>query len=85
MSVQTISADTIIELLKANIESLKDLNLSEDDSLIASGLIESLDLINFLAVLESCFGIQLELDMLDIESFETPNRMAEMLNKINIR
>jgi hypothetical protein len=47
MNNSKITADLIIELLKANIEPLRDLDLSADDSLIASGLVESLVFIWF--------------------------------------
>jgi acyl carrier protein len=77
-----VSVDLIVELLKTNIESLRDLNLAADDSLIASGLMESLDLIGFMSVLETRLGIMFELDMLDIESFETPRRIAELVNQL---
>jgi acyl carrier protein len=77
-----VAVDLIIELLKANIDSLRDLNLTADDSLIASGLMESLDLIGFLSVLEARLGILFELDMLDIESFETPRQIAELVGKL---
>ncbi|MGD8401908.1 MAG: phosphopantetheine-binding protein [Bacillota bacterium] len=82
MNNSKITADLIIELLKANIEPLRDLDLSADDSLIASGLVESLDLIGFMSVLEKRFEILFELDMLDIESFETPRRIAALVGKL---
>jgi acyl carrier protein len=82
MGNSIITADLIIELLKANIDSLRDLNLAADDSLIASGLMESLDLISFMTVLETQFDIIFELDMLDIESFETPRRITALVRRL---
>ena len=80
--VEIIKTDDIISLLKDHVEAVKDIELQEEDLLIASGLIESFDLVNLLTVLESTFGIQLSLDMLDIENFETPLSITKMLNKI---
>ena len=80
--VEIIKTDDIISLLKDNVEAVKDIELQEEDLLIASGLVESFDLVNLLTVLESEFGIQLSLDMLEIENFETPLSITKMLNKI---
>jgi len=80
-----ITAKKICSLLTENIEALKDINLSENDSLIASGLIESFDLINLMNVLETSLGISFNLDMLNIENFETPESIASMLNNMKMK
>ncbi|PID59165.1 hypothetical protein CSB45_01830 [candidate division KSB3 bacterium] len=80
-----IHGNHIVSLLQEHVESLHGLELATGDSLIASGLIESFEFINFLSVLESTFEIKLELDMLDFEYFETPDSIALMLNQMKER
>jgi|GEM_PF-1894864 len=82
---EKITVEKVITLLNENIEALKEIKLSGNDSLIASGLIESFDLINLLSVLETTLGITFDLDMLNIENFETPALIADMLNNMKIK
>lgn len=83
--ITTIRAHEVVNLLKANIQAINGIDLQENDSLIASGLIDSFEFMQFLSVLESAFELQLALDMLDFEAFETPASIASMLTRMKSR
>ncbi|MBC2580393.1 phosphopantetheine-binding protein [Clostridium sp. DJ247] len=72
----------IIELLKGNIESIKDIEIEGDTPLVNSGLIESFDLIKMLSVFEQKYDIALELENIDFARFATPSSIVSMLNEM---
>lgn len=52
---------------------------SVDTDLIASGMLDSLGLVELLAAAEQRFGVELALDELEIEQLSTPARLAELV------
>lgn len=54
---------------------------SEDTDLIDGGLLDSLALVELLFAIEREFGIRIQLDELDIESFRTVERIGEFVER----
>jgi acyl carrier protein len=53
----------------------------DDTDLIAAGLIDSLALVELLLALEQQIGIEIPLEMLDIERFRTIERLAALVDE----
>lgn len=71
--------DAIRNILKANIYELSDMELEDDQKLISTGLLESYDIINLISIFENTFGITIKLDEIDLDSFNTINKMEELV------
>jgi D-alanine--poly(phosphoribitol) ligase subunit 2 len=54
---------------------------SADTDLIESGLLDSLALVEMLFELEQRFGVELALEELDVDSFRTTGRIADLVAK----
>jgi D-alanine--poly(phosphoribitol) ligase subunit 2 len=52
---------------------------SADTDLIESGLLDSLALVEMLFELEQRFGVELALEELDVDSFRTTGRIADLV------
>ena len=62
----------------------KDETIQDDDSLIASGVIDSMGIINLLGFVEEKFSIEISSDELLPENFETLSTITDLVNrKIN--
>jgi acyl carrier protein len=53
----------------------------DDADLIAAGLIDSLALVELLLALEQRIGIEIPMEMLDIERFRTIERLAALVDE----
>lgn len=53
----------------------------DDTDLIAAGLIDSLALVELLLALEQRIGIEIPMEMLDIERFRTIERLAALVDE----
>ncbi|MFA6146770.1 MAG: acyl carrier protein [bacterium] len=78
---------TINELIKefiiTNIVSNNNTNISDKDSLIDSGIIDSLGILKLLGFLEEKFSIELQGDELVPESFDSVESISNLIkNKI---
>ncbi len=71
----------IIEILRDNIEELKGIDVKPDTQLISSGYLESFDIINIVVGLEEAFDIELSLDNMEFEDFNTVKNIAELVSK----
>lgn len=71
--------DEIIGLLRENVDELEDVTLDADTSLIASGYMDSYEVVTLLMKLEQAFSIPIDLDDLSLEDFETPGRIVSMV------
>ncbi len=69
----------IYELLKKNVVELEDVELEENTSLIASGYMDSFEVVLILQKLEEVFKIDISLDDLNLEDFETPRKIVNMI------
>lgn len=73
--------ERVIEILKNNIEELNDLELTSSMQLISSGYIDSFDIINIIGLLEQEFHINIDLEDIDLEQFDTVESICEILAK----
>nr|WP_034908791.1 acyl carrier protein [[Eubacterium] cellulosolvens] len=71
--------EEIYKLLKENVVELEDVELREDTSLIASGYMDSYEVVMLLEQLEQTFSIKIELDDLDLEDFESPANIVKLV------
>lgn len=66
-------------LLKENVESLHDIEILPQTSLISSGYLDSFEIINFIAVLEAEFNFKIELENVNFSDFETPDSISKLI------
>ncbi|MCR4995816.1 MAG: hypothetical protein K6A61_12615 [Butyrivibrio sp.] len=71
--------EEIFKLLKETVVELEDVDLKEDTSLIASGYMDSYEVVMILEKLEKIFSINIELDELNLEDFEKPINIAKLV------
>ncbi|WP_026514078.1 phosphopantetheine-binding protein [Butyrivibrio sp. LB2008] len=71
--------EEVFKLLKENVVELEDVDLKEDTSLIASGYMDSYEVVMILEKLEKIFSINIELDELNLEDFEKPINIAKLV------
>ena len=71
--------EEVFKLLKENVVELEDVDLKEDTSLIASGYMDSYEVVMILEKLEKIFSIDIELDELNLEDFEKPINIAKLV------
>ncbi|MBR3447807.1 MAG: acyl carrier protein [Oscillospiraceae bacterium] len=76
----SISEELII-LLKNNIDELEDTDFDETTELISGGFIESFDIIGLIGVFEEAFGVELSLEDLKLEQFNTVQSIASVISE----
>ncbi len=76
----SISEELII-ILKNNIDELEDMEIDENTELISGGFIESFDIIGLITVFEDAFGVELSLEDLKLEQFNTVSSIAEIISE----
>jgi len=54
---------------------------SVDDDLIASGVLDSLTLVQLLLDIETCFGITIPLDELEIDDIRSISRLSRLVTR----
>lgn len=74
-------AEELIIILKNNIDELEDMEFDENTELISGGFIESFDIIGLLTVFEESFGVELSLEDLKLEQFNTVKSIAEIISE----
>jgi D-alanine--poly(phosphoribitol) ligase subunit 2 len=73
---------TTLEQVRALFADVVGVEPSDDDmDLIAAGLIDSLALVELLFALEQRIGIEIPLEVLDIERFRTIKRLAALVDE----
>ena len=75
-------SEKVIGILKDNIEELEGINVQKDTALITSGYVDSFDIINVISVLEEAFGINISLDDVDLEQFNTVESICSLIEKV---
>ncbi len=80
---EQIVEEKIIQLLKENIEELEDVELTPDTELIAGGYMESFEVIELITDLEKLFHIDISLDEIRLEEFNTPASIAGIVEKFS--
>lgn len=73
--------EKVIGILKAHVDELADVEITDSTKLITSGYIESFDVINLLAIFEEEFGIQLSIEKLEFEDFNTVPQIVALIEK----
>ena len=63
--------DKIIKIVKENVFELLDKDIDKDTKLISTGYLESFDVINLIGLFENEFDIELDLEKIELSSFET--------------
>lgn len=71
--------DKIIKIVKENVFELLDKDIDKDTKLISTGYLESFDVINLIGLFESEFDIELDLEKIELSSFETVGLMEELI------
>lgn len=74
-------SEKVMGILKDNIEELEGINIQNDTELITSGYVDSFDIINVISVLEETFGINISLDDVDLEQFNTVESICSLIEK----
>lgn len=74
-------SEKVIGILKDNIEELEGINVQKDTALITSGYVDSFDIINVISILEEAFGINISLDDVDLEQFNTVESICSLIEK----
>lgn len=74
-------SEKVIGILKDNIEELEGINVQNNTELITSGYVDSFDIINVISVLEEAFGINISLDDVDLEQFNTVESICALIEK----
>jgi methoxymalonate biosynthesis acyl carrier protein len=82
ISMQPTSDEAIPRVQKAFLAVLKVEVDDPDEDVIDSGMLDSLGLIELLVEVEREFGIQLDLEELDIDDFRTPRRIARVVSSV---
>jgi acyl carrier protein len=71
-------AAKVIEILKAEFPLLASMELEADTALLSAGLLDSFALVMLLATLEEEFGLELDVESVPLEQFETPTTIARL-------
>ena len=71
--------DKIIKIVKENVFELLDKDIDKDTKLISTGYFESFDVINLIGLFENEFDIELDLEKIELSSFETVGLMEELI------
>ena len=72
--------DKIIKIVKENVFELLDKDIDKDTKLISTGYLESFDVINLIGLFENEFDIELDLEKIELSSFETVGLMEELIS-----
>lgn len=78
--MQPTSDDAIPRIQKAFLAVLNVEIDDPDEDVIDSGMLDSLGLIELLVEVEREFGVQLDLEELDVDDFRTPRRIAGVVS-----
>ena len=60
---------------------LRSLPLEADTALISTGLLDSFALVTLITALDRAFSIDIDVDQVELEAFETPGAIAELCQR----
>ncbi len=66
------------DLLRENFPLLRGLTLAPDTPLLSSGLLDSFAVVTLVSLLEEALSIDIDVEAIDLERFETPRAIAEL-------
>lgn len=69
--------EALLQLITENAEI--DGPFDEDTPLISSGMIDSFDLVNLITAIEERYGVEIPVEEIDVDAFDTPRQMARWL------
>lgn len=69
----------IIELLKENVEELEGVEITDDLQLISGGFMDSFDIVNLIEVFEQSFGVDIDLQNIELEQFDNILSICSMI------
>lgn len=74
-----VTPNDVLELLK----QIGHDNISLDEqNLVSNGLINSIDIMNLISEIESKYSCMVDVDLIEINSFENCQAIAELINKV---
>ncbi|MCK6523458.1 phosphopantetheine-binding protein [Myxococcota bacterium] len=68
----------VLEVLRAEFPSLKRVALGPDTALVSSGLLDSFGVVTLLAALDGAFGVEIDVEQVELDQFDTPARIAAL-------
>lgn len=71
--------DEIKKIISENVEELAGVDITDDLQLITSGYIDSFDIITIIGVMEESFGIEIDLDNVELEEFNTVDSICRII------
>ena len=71
----------IREYLNAHTPQANDMQFSDNESLLAAGIIDSMSMVGLISFLEQEFGIQIDEDDMTPEHFDSINAIAEYIRQ----
>ena len=74
----TAATTQVIEILQAEFPLLASMELAPDTALLSAGLLDSFALVLLVATLEETFGVEVDVETLPLEQFETPHSIAQL-------
>ena len=73
--------NTIREYLNVHTPQAKDMQFSDNESLLAAGIIDSMSMVGLISFLEQKFGMKIDEDDMTPEHFDSVNSIAEYVRK----
>ena len=70
--------DDLLDLIRATVQL--DEPIDADVPLISSGMIDSFDLVTLIGAIEERFGVNIPVEDISVESFDTPRQMHQWLD-----
>ena len=71
------------EKLIAMLEDIRpDVEFETENELIEEGILDSLDIVAIVQAIEDNFGVQIDLDVLEPENFNSVDAMAALIEKL---
>lgn len=77
-SPASVNLDRVQRLLNERFPMLRGLPLDADTALISSGLLDSFAVVTLVAALETAFSLDIQVDEVELEAFETPRAITEL-------
>jgi len=71
----------VIRILHENVAELEGLEITDKTELISGGYIDSFDIVSVIGVFEEVFGIDIDLENIELEEFNTLTSICDVLRK----
>lgn len=73
-----LTVERVIAILKDEFPVLRKMPLAPDTPLLSAGLLDSFAIVTLLASLDSVLGIDIDVDTVEVEQFETAASITEL-------